>query len=220
MIHFDEKKKRWRVVIDRRLSGTRYRVRKLLAKGTSEEEAQRISDSMESQAVERALAVNGADEWGEYVDSMLATKRSWIYQTLARCKGMRGRGKIGGCAITADMIANVLRRSKGRCEVSGITFSHDTYGTNNVRPFFHSLDRIDSAKGYLPDNIRVVCVAVNIAMSSWGEQVFADIAVGYVLNKYVARSGFTPLQNLVGISPTFSGKKPEKCEEVLTAKAA
>lgn len=48
----------------------------------------------------------------------------------------------------------------------------------------HSIDRIDSAKGYAWDNVRIVCAGVNIGMMHWGEELFGQFAVGYVLLKY------------------------------------
>jgi hypothetical protein len=43
-------------------------------------------------------------------------------------------------------------------------------------PFRPSIDRIDSSVGYVVGNCRVVLVAVNIAMSTWGEGLFLRIA--------------------------------------------
>lgn len=53
---------------------------------------------------------------------------------------------------------DMLRRQDSRCAVSGIemTFSHNTPSSNA------SIDRIDNNAGYMKDNVRLVCSAVNI----------------------------------------------------------
>ncbi len=48
--------------------------------------------------------------------------------------------------------------------------------TNSYRaPFAPSIDRINSEKGYTDGNVRLVCVAVNWALSDWGIEVFEKI---------------------------------------------
>ena len=86
--------------------------------------------------------------------------------------------------LTPDDLRQALLDSAGRCAVTGIKF--DITGVLNARkrPFHHSLDRIDSTKGYTPTNIRIVCYAANVAMLDWGENVLSEIATGYVLRKY------------------------------------
>jgi hypothetical protein len=70
------------------------------------------------------------------------------------------------------------RINQGVCEVSGLPFNLDG-GRTWDSP---SLDRIDSTKGYLIGNVRVVCHAVNSAMGDWGEAKMLEIAHG-ILNR-------------------------------------
>lgn len=79
--------------------------------------------------------------------------------------------------ITRGDIANAIQRAAGRCEVSGILFDF-TKGKNNKRAWYPSLDRIDASGCYEPGNIRIVCVAVNIALSDFGDDVLMRIAFG------------------------------------------
>lgn len=53
---------------------------------------------------------------------------------------------------------DMLQKQGGRCALSGIemTFSHDTPSSNA------SIDRIDNNAGYMKDNVRLVCSAVNL----------------------------------------------------------
>lgn len=76
----------------------------------------------------------------------------------------------------ADLL-RVAARSNWRCAVSGVRFSLDV--ARKRKPFAPSLDRIDCSLGYVPGNVRLVCVAVNIALADWGDAVFEKIALHY-----------------------------------------
>ena len=39
-----------------------------------------------------------------------------------------------------------------------------------------SIDRINATKGYTKDNVRIVCLAANVAMMQWGENVLYIMA--------------------------------------------
>lgn len=84
--------------------------------------------------------------------------------------------------LSKDDEAALIIRCNGRCELTGIAFdtSRETW---NRRPYSPSLDRVDSSQGYTLDNCRIVCVAINIALNEWGEDVYR-----YVAGKYLARS--------------------------------
>jgi hypothetical protein len=64
----------------------------------------------------------------------------------------------------------------GRCLLSGIEFDMTPF-SGKRRPFAPSIDRIDPSRGYSKGNCRLVCVAVNYAMSDWGLAVLKRIAV-------------------------------------------
>ena len=93
----------------------------------------------------------------------------------------RGRSKQREieCAITYDQWLRVVERAGGRCELTGITFCLARSKTGFRAPFAPSVDRIDSNVGYTPANVRLVCVAVNWALSDWGAAVFDAIAFAY-----------------------------------------
>jgi hypothetical protein len=82
------------------------------------------------------------------------------------------------------------RRCGGRCEVTGLEFHVEQMETEfQRRPYAPSLDRRDNAKGYTVDNVRVVCVAVNLAMNQWGEAVLLRIAAALFDTGAFARIG-------------------------------
>lgn len=76
--------------------------------------------------------------------------------------------------LTLSHIRRLWAKSDGRCSMTGIRFA----STPNVsrRPFYPSIDRIDSSRGYLRPNVRLVCIAVNMALFSWGTSVFDYVA--------------------------------------------
>lgn len=93
----------------------------------------------------------------------------------------RDRSRDGACKIDlseADML-EIVRRADGHCEVTGIPFNRNALAGTR-RPYAPSLDRINPTAGYTKDNCRLVLFAVNVAMSDWGESVFAHIARVYM----------------------------------------
>ncbi|WP_295403742.1 hypothetical protein [uncultured Thiocystis sp.] len=64
-----------------------------------------------------------------------------------------------------------------------IKASKDTLGYSTKRPWMPSVDRIDSRLGYTPDNIRLVTVAANLAMGTWGDEVLYKMADAICRNR-------------------------------------
>lgn len=58
-----------------------------------------------------------------------------------------------------------------RCEVTNILFDNTIFD-NGVNPWYPSIDRIDSSKGYTKDNCQVVVMIYNLAKGEWDEDVF------------------------------------------------
>jgi hypothetical protein len=74
-------------------------------------------------------------------------------------------------------IDDVQRRiDAGACELTGLPFSMSGERTWDTP----SLDRIEPGLGYTYANLRVVCLAVNMAMGNWGLAVLHRIAVALV----------------------------------------
>ena len=105
----------------------------------------------------------------------------WAYyqlrDSLVDCKK---RAKNKGIKFSLDLkhLQRALNETDGRCWVSGVVFKPDHKGffRNPYRPSF---DRIDSKKGYTPDNVRIVAYCVNAAMNEWGLEVFETIVNGF-----------------------------------------
>lgn len=77
--------------------------------------------------------------------------------------------------ISEDYLQRLWVNGDGKCALTGIRFSCDGADSAARRPFAPSLDRIDRRKGYIKRNVRIVCVAVNMALFTWGENVFDEV---------------------------------------------
>lgn len=66
------------------------------------------------------------------------------------------------------------------CALTDIPFSTTGKGVAFRAPYAPSLDRIDARRGYVQGNVRIVCTAVNWALSDWGDEVLDRVCHGYV----------------------------------------
>lgn len=96
--------------------------------------------------------------------------RMWVV-TLEAARTAKKRAAKRGMEYT--LAHDDLRRmyDAGACAISGVAFSTWKPASAFRSPWVPSLDRIDPSKGYTPDNTRLVCAAVNLAMNEWGEDV-------------------------------------------------
>lgn len=81
-------------------------------------------------------------------------------------------------SLTKEWISDRLRI--GMCEISGLSFDL-TKGVGRT-PFSPSIDRIDSAKGYEPENCRMIVWGLNTAFGNWGQETFRKIALAWLSN--------------------------------------
>jgi hypothetical protein len=122
-----------------------------------------------------APGVSRAHVWQAYSDATAEYfARESFREARKRC-AKSGRNY----EISPEQEARIIARASGRCELTGIRFNMSTHGARRA-PFAPSLDRIRSSEGYTARNVRLVCVAVNLAMNEWGESVFKAMAAAYV----------------------------------------
>ena len=75
------------------------------------------------------------------------------------------------CDVTSEWVETRLR--SGKCELTGLPFVISNARREIYSP---SIDRVDSAAGYLQQNCRVVIWGVNAALNNWGLEAFAPVA--------------------------------------------
>ena len=91
---------------------------------------------------------------------------------------VRARKRNMPFTITMEDVAPQIEA--GVCSLSGLQFSYAKSVRGRRNPYAPSIDRIDSSKGYTPDNIRVVCFGLNLMAADWGLEVFEYIACCYI----------------------------------------
>ena len=89
------------------------------------------------------------------------------------------RAEKQGIPFDLDNYKNELRDriSLMTCELSGVALKSDAGGRqfNSV-----SLDRIDSKKGYVYGNVRVIAWCLNAAFGNWGESDFTAVVAAWM----------------------------------------
>lgn len=127
----------------------------------------------------RGMAVSEA--WLDQCRAMYADEKSWLHTTHRSILYRTRRQKRSAC-LTLDELRGLLELTNGSCQVTGIPFSNERpAGCVKAPPFIMSVDRIDSKLDYQTHNCRIVCLAVNLAMREWGEDVIVRIGKAMVL---------------------------------------
>lgn len=102
----------------------------------------------------------------------------WARVQVARAN--RWNGPAGPCFTPADLIA-IWKHCGGKCTVTQQHFSFDLIGSSLVkRAYAPSLDRLKAGQPYTRENCRLVMVAINFAMNSWGLDVYLKLACAAV----------------------------------------
>lgn len=116
--------------------------------------------------------------WGaENPERKRETNKRWYTLNPAKklLQQCRGSAKRRGheCTITVEMIGEMLAPMV--CSVTGLPLSLDYAGESRNNPWAPSVDRIDSSRGYVLGNVRVVCCAFNLARNEWPDDVLRTL---------------------------------------------
>lgn len=96
------------------------------------------------------------------------------YRATARAK------QYGREILSREEFEILWERCGAKCELTGITFKQRPENwSGEVWPWSPSIDRIDNAYGYEAWNCRILCVAMNLALHQFGEDVFRVLAMTY-----------------------------------------
>jgi hypothetical protein len=136
------------------------------------------AEAILAREVARVQAAFAHSEWIEHVEAMEQDWDSWLNRTYRK---VRYRAKKAGRSfkLSRGDLKTLLIESNGACALTGIPFSNDRMGKSRMPPFGLSIDRIKSVDGYHLGNVRLVCMAVNLAMREWGEDVL--FRIGYAV---------------------------------------
>lgn len=106
------------------------------------------------------------------------TARRWrtgnpARQLLNQCRA-HARQRDHQCTITVEMIEEML--APMLCSATGLPLSWEWEDSATRRPWATSVDRLDNALGYVPGNVRVVCVLYNQMRSNHCDEDFMKVA--------------------------------------------
>ena len=119
---------------------------------------------------------------GQFNRDIGTALRHLMYRTVKNGDHGSARRKhlAATCQITWEMLMQLWTKQDGKCAVTGVPMTHlRAHGYvvwTNV-----SLDRIDSTIGYVPDNVRLVCRAVNCIKGALTDREMLTW-VGLILN--------------------------------------
>jgi hypothetical protein len=129
--------------------------------------------------------------WREDYDRV---DRDW--KTVAKMIYERQKSSAFGRGIPFDLnpgkIYTLMKSTGFRCAVSGIPFAKRFAGMGKRDPWAPSLDRIENRHGYSLENVRVVCLAANIAMSDWGFDALFRLSRGIHRSALMFAEELTP----------------------------
>jgi hypothetical protein len=114
------------------------------------------------------------DKWSRSVRGRMASIRD----------SARDRAKAANRIfdIDIDFLENMYNNQNGKCSLTGIDFTLDRNPDKKrvYMPWSPSLDRIDSSLGYTKENVRLVCVMVNLALNKFGDIAFDKMCRSYI----------------------------------------
>ena len=90
---------------------------------------------------------------------------------------------LGPCTITIDDLMGLWDKQHGCCVITKIPMEHKSNSLKTV-----SIDRIDSNKKYVTDNIQLVCQFINL-----GKFTHSNDDVKSLLNEFILHLNFKPL---------------------------
>ena len=131
-----------------------------------EHAARRREGSGDPAAIAKDRACRQDVRW--FLDRMV---RRRIYQVLSTKKP-----KVKEFSVSSEDLWQMWQENEGCCAVTGIPMETEKRRGVRRNPFQVSLDRIDSKGDYVKGNVRLVLLAVNIALNEWGMDVFLPIA--------------------------------------------
>jgi hypothetical protein len=118
--------------------------------------------------------------WGEEKLQFTAFKRTKsirAYITYLRSKAIKRKSTC----LSIDQLQEIWTKQNGKCALTGWDMTM-ILGQGNINTNA-SIDRIDSTKGYVEDNVQFVCRVVNVFKSNATEEVLYNMCEAIIKNK-------------------------------------
>lgn len=146
-----------------------YKVGKICRSTGSED----IEEAIAQRDIARAVLCRRvcSEEWRHWVAAQRTNSNGWLRRTHSHMRRKSRKKKWEQC-MALEEFSRIVTACNGECALTGLPL--DTVSKRH--PFSISADRIDSSKGYVLGNVRIVALAVNLAMSHWGEEAVLQIA--------------------------------------------
>lgn len=100
----------------------------------------------------------------------------WLHSLI---KKSRSRARAAGLehTLTDDYAERLFLDQRKRCVITGLRFSLKSFPNVLVKhPFAPSIHRCRAKKGYVAENVQLVCIAANFGIGQWDEEVFYALA--------------------------------------------
>ncbi len=113
------------------------------------------------------------------------TSRKGHIQNMISAARKRAKTRNREFALTIQDVSNLWDTQSGVCAVTGLPLETEntTEAYDNSRnPFGPSIDRIDSTRGYVVGNVRLVVTIANVAMNNWGDTVMEEVFTNVLQN--------------------------------------
>lgn len=88
----------------------------------------------------------------------------------ARLKQLLSATTTDRSQLNFDILWKRLEEIGFKCEITGVNFEYEPRNPKSM-----SIDRIDCSKPYTHDNVRFVCLWINLAMSNWGLEKLKEL---------------------------------------------
>lgn len=86
-----------------------------------------------------------------------------------RIKNKDPKGRFQEWDVDEKILQEIWDKQKGLCAISSLSLTLQNFNTRKS-PYSASLDRIDSKKGYLKDNVQFVCYSLNMAKNDFNQE--------------------------------------------------
>lgn len=123
------------------------------------------------QRAEREMAERQA-RFSLYKTAQQQRKVASFYAKMAARMRHRAAALSVPCELSADDLLSISEAQQNNCALTGLPFAFTQSSRGRGSPFAASPDRLDSKKGYVAGNIRMVCQMANYARLDFSDDEF------------------------------------------------